>query len=164
MLHDACTHPQKSLPLPPLGYNALTGSIPSELGNLSELSYLGLCTSADTWLSLPFVISHFLCSPLSPTSVHNGLTGQVPTELGLLTRLSALYLRKFDISLTKTCCGHFLTQPWLMLSWTDNNDLTGNLDPALCEGTIDWWLLTADCNEVQCTCCDCTQPCLFGLC
>lgn len=73
-----------------LGANQLSGSIPMELGNLSQLTELGLefnqLTSSIptelvnlaqlTWLNLAF----------------NQLTGSLPTEIGELTQLTELYL------------------------------------------------------------------------
>ena len=55
-----------------LGYQGLTGSIPPEIGCLTNLEYLGL--------------------------YNNQLTGEIPPEIGNLTNLNYLYL--FDNQLT----------------------------------------------------------------
>ena len=55
-----------------LGYQGLTGSIPPEIGCLTNLEYLGL--------------------------YGNQLTGEIPSEIGNLTHLTTLYL--FDNQLT----------------------------------------------------------------
>jgi Leucine-rich repeat (LRR) protein len=55
-----------------LGGNGLTGSIPSEIGNLTNLTYLNLTT--------------------------NQLTGEIPPEIGNLTNLNSLYLDNNQLS------------------------------------------------------------------
>jgi len=69
-----------------LGYNQLTGSIPPELGNLISLTVL--------WLD------------------HNQLTGSIPSEIGNLTNLSSLYL--------------------------SSNQLEGEIPESICELNLDW--------------------------
>ena len=69
-----------------LGYNQLTGSIPPEIGNLLSLTVL--------WLD------------------HNQLTGSIPSEIGELTNLSSLYL--------------------------NSNQLSGEIPESICELNLDW--------------------------
>ena len=79
-----------------LGYNRLTGSIPSELGSLDDLSLLVLNDNQ-------------LTGPIPPElgrlgSVHsldlsgNALTGPIPRELGRLTELESLALQRNNLS------------------------------------------------------------------
>ena len=81
-----------------LSDNALTGPIPPELGNLASLSFLGLgCRS------LPSGCDNELTGPIPPelgnlaslgylSLAGNALTGPIPPELGNLATLRSLYL------------------------------------------------------------------------
>ncbi len=70
--------------------NALTGSIPSELGNLSNLSYLNL-RSNDLTGSIPSELGNL--SSLTDLDLRsNDLTGSIPSELGNLSSLTDLDL------------------------------------------------------------------------
>ena len=85
------------------GENSLTGSVPPELGNLSNLEYLGLAA--------------------------NNLTGSIPPELGRLSELRALELHNNSLSGTippKLC--NLGRLRYLQLR---NNNLTGSLPPEL---------------------------------
>ena len=85
------------------GENSLTGSVPPELGNLSNLEYLGLAA--------------------------NNLTGSIPPELGRLSELRALELHNNSLSGTippKLC--NLGSLRYLQLR---NNNLTGSLPPEL---------------------------------
>ena len=70
-----------------LDWNKLTGSIPAELGNLTNLNYLGLTNNRLTG-EIPTL-------PGSLTQLYlnvNRLTGEIPAELGNLANLTQLYL------------------------------------------------------------------------
>ena len=76
--------------------NALTGSIPSELGNLSNLSYLNL-RSNDLTGSIPSELGNL--SSLTDLGLSsNDLTGSIPSELGNLSSLTDLDLRSNDLT------------------------------------------------------------------
>ena len=77
--------------------NSLTGTIPSEIGNMSNLSILHLCKFFNMWLN-PFCISTaFLTLLLFIFDVidDNSFTGTVPSVFGNMSNLKMLYLRKF---------------------------------------------------------------------
>ena len=76
--------------------NALTGSIPSELGNLSNLSYLNL-RSNDLTGSIPSELGN-LSSLTDLDLSSNDLTGSIPSELGNLSSLTDLDLRSNDLT------------------------------------------------------------------
>lgn len=86
-----------------LGNNGLTGAIPAELGQLTELE----------WLSLG----------------GNNLTGAIPAELGQLAELRALWLESNN--LTGPIPQTVQTLPKLEYSLADDNALSGPLPSAL---------------------------------
>ena len=72
-----------------LGRDAIRGSIPSELGNLAKLWVLQI---ADAWLTgeIPSSFGQ-LASMIVLDLTNNDLTGPIPSELGNLSRLSTLH-------------------------------------------------------------------------
>ncbi|KAJ9560248.1 hypothetical protein OSB04_005408 [Centaurea solstitialis] len=80
-----------------LGYNSLFGSIPSNLGNLSQLRYLYMG--------------------------HNNLTGEIPTELGMLRSLLILHLQSNELTGNIPNSIGNLTN--LYDVWLNSNTLTG---------------------------------------
>ncbi|OAD22816.1 putative leucine rich repeat protein, partial [Candidatus Thiomargarita nelsonii] len=73
-----------------LSSNKLTGSIPSELGNLTQLTVLYLYSNKLTG-SIPTELGNLTYLQVLWLSGNN-LTGSIPTELGNLAQLTALYL------------------------------------------------------------------------
>jgi hypothetical protein len=86
-----------------LGSSSLTGTIPSELGTLTELEALYLDD--------------------------NQLTGTIPVELAALTELEALYLD--DNQLTGTIPSELGTVTTIQLLHLDTNQLTGTIPSEL---------------------------------
>ncbi|MEN8218853.1 MAG: Calx-beta domain-containing protein, partial [Pseudomonadota bacterium] len=73
-----------------LGDNSLTGSIPTEMGNLTNLTELSLSDNSLTG-SIPTEMGNL--TNLTELSLSdNSLTGTIPTEMGNLTNLGSLYL------------------------------------------------------------------------
>ena len=86
-----------------LDENGLTGNIPPELGNLTNLERLSL--------------------------FGNQLTGSLPPELGQLTSLERLYL--YDNKLTGTIPSEFGQLASLVILWLSTNNLMGPIPPEL---------------------------------
>ena len=83
--------------------NSLTGTIPSELGNLTNLTFLQLGS--------------------------NSLTGSIPAELGNLTKLTYLYLG--DNSLTGSIPSELANLADLSTLHLGHNELSGGIPPTL---------------------------------
>jgi hypothetical protein len=115
--------------------NTLTGGIPTEIGMLTKLEYLdlGKCIEHDVCLHRRYsTVSHTF---YFFSTYENCLTGTFPTELGLLRHLEELNLR--------------------------TNRLEGSLDPIICDHPLsEWpWILASDCNRNAVTCECCTTCC-----
>ena len=110
-----------------LSNNQLTGRIPTELGNLSNLEYLGLNSNQLTGPMPPELgdLNNLRWLHLS----QNQLTGGIPTELGNPSSLEYLFL---DVNqLTggiPTELGNLSNLEWLDLN---RNQLTGSIPAAL---------------------------------
>jgi Leucine-rich repeat (LRR) protein len=82
-----------------LSSDQLTGSIPPEIGNLTNLTYLKLS--------------------------ENQLSGSIPSEIGNLTNLTYLYL--YDNQLSGSIPSEIGNLTNLTRLWLDNNQLTGSI-------------------------------------
>ena len=94
-----------------LPYSGLTGEIPPEIGNLTNLTVLGLMSN-----QLSGEIPESICDLTNLTYLnlyYNQLTGSIPPEIGNLTNLTYLSL--------------------------SNNQLTGNIPESICELTNLTW-------------------------
>ena len=76
--------------------SGLTGSIPPEIGNLTNLTYLNLRNN-DLTGSIPPEIGN-LTNLSSLGLSENQLTGEIPSEIGNLTNLTDLYLQTNRLS------------------------------------------------------------------
>jgi hypothetical protein len=94
----------------------------------------------------------------------NKLTGTIPPELGAIRALQEeVYVRPilFNFTgnqLTGTVPLELASQVSLAFLFISNNNITGSLDPLFCNGTAlkkntDLITLSADCDEVICSCC-----------
>ncbi len=80
-----------------LGNNNLNGSLPSELGNLTELTHLYLNDNGYLNGSIPAELGDL--SKLTDLSLgNNNFSGPIPSELGDLSKLERLYLRENALS------------------------------------------------------------------
>ena len=110
-----------------LGFNDLTGSIPTELGNLTNLTELVL-NSNDLTGTIPTELGS-LANLTRLDLASNGLTGTIPTELGSLANLTRLDLASNGLTGTiPTELGSLANLTRLALS---NNDLTGTIPTEL---------------------------------
>jgi Leucine-rich repeat (LRR) protein len=110
-----------------LGWEQLSGSIPAELGNLSNLKSLGLYQNQLSG-SIPTELGNL--SHLEYLSLNNNrLSGSIPTELGDLSNLKSLSLHNNRLSGSiPTELGDLSNLNWLSL---DNNELCGNFPVSL---------------------------------
>ena len=77
-------------------HNALTGPIPSELGNLDRLEILSLGLNQLTGSIPPEIGQMAAMRRFSLSS--NALSGSIPSELGQLTRLEAIWLHENQLT------------------------------------------------------------------
>jgi Leucine-rich repeat (LRR) protein len=110
-----------------LSGNQLTGSIPAELGNLSNLEELWLFYNQLTG-TIPTELGN-LSNLETLILSSNQLTGSIPTELGNLSNLEELYLSSNQITGSiPTELGNLSKLNWFDLS---NNELTGSIPAEL---------------------------------
>ena len=108
--------------------NQLTGSIPSEIGNLTNLTELYLFNNQLTG-SIPPEIGN-LTNLTSLWSESNQLTGSIPPEIGNVTNLEVLYLHQNQLTgFIPQEIGDLTNLTELDLS---NNQLTGPIPDEIC--------------------------------
>ena len=108
-----------------LNDNGLKGQIPAELGNLANLTFLGLWGNELTGMIPPELGG--LSNLTELWLIQNELSGQIPTQLGNLSKLT--YLRLEGNELTGEIPPELGSLPKLTnlhLGW---NDLTGGIPP-----------------------------------
>jgi len=126
-----------------LGNNNLSGSIPAELGNLTTLSFLDLQKN-----SLSGSIPAELGNLTRLTRLHlndNSLSGSIPTEMGNLTCLSRLYLNNNNLSgripsELGNLTGYDYWCAGLTHLYLNNNNLSGSIPSELGNLTRLAWL------------------------
>jgi len=115
-----------------LSNSGLTGSIPPEIGNLTNLTYLYLSNNQLTG-SIPPEIGNLINLTRLYLDV-NQLTGSIPPEIGNLTNL--IYLRLFNNQLT----GEIPSEIWNMTNLDVLslylNQLTGEIPESICDLNI----------------------------
>ena len=110
-----------------LAYNRLSGTIPSELGQLSKFEFLFLCDNRLTG-TIPSELGQ-LSNLRSLTLGRNRLSGTIPSELGQLSKLVNLYL--YNNRLTGTIPKELGNLTNLMTLYISNNQLTGAIPKEL---------------------------------
>jgi Leucine-rich repeat (LRR) protein len=107
--------------------SGLTGSIPSEIGNLTNLTYLYLYNNELSG-SIPPEIGN-LTNLTHLFLYDNELTGEIPPEIGNLTNLTFLGLNNNQLT------GPIPSEIWNLTNLTylrlDNNQLTGSIPPEI---------------------------------
>ena len=106
-----------------LSGNSLTGAIPPELGNLTKLERLSLGAN-DLSGTIPSELGNLTKLILFGLG-YNGLTGKIPSEFGLLTELEFLWLNSND--LTGTIPSELENLKKLTLLDLQDNDLSGTI-------------------------------------
>lgn len=116
-----------------LSYNGnnLVGTIPEDVGNLSELTFLSMAGNALTG-TLPTTLGNLTSVQYMYLST-NSLSGSIPPELGNMTSLTALTL--FDNQLTGSVPAELADATALNLLYIGDNSLSGTLPSAL--GNLD---------------------------
>ena len=155
----------------------LRGPIPTEIGSLTQLTFLHL--SGGMTGTIPTEI--FSLRRLKKLYFYNNsLTGTIPTEFGLLANLVELALFSNSLAgLIPSEVGHLSSLTYLALNrnlltgtiptelgrlsnlhsvWIDNNYLTGSLEGIFCRNVISVSFLAADCAAVNCSCCTLCCP------
>ena len=155
-----------------IGWNALSGTIPTRISELERLEvFLGFDAnftgpvpstfSPATWIvdldrnmltgtlpeswgtSMPALEVIFLS--------FNALTGTLPTTLGQLSKLYNFQI--YNNLLTGTLPSELSELPSLSDMYIGANSFSGSVEESLCTSSREWNNLGADCAEVDCPCC-----------
>jgi hypothetical protein len=114
--------------------NQLTGSIPSEIGNLTNLTKLVLFNNQLTD-SIPSEIGN-LTNLTDLALFNNQLTGSILIEIGNLTNLESLNLSGNQLTGSiPSEIGNLTNLTFLRL---ESNQLTGEIPESICDLNIDW--------------------------
>lgn len=106
--------------------NNMTGSLPTQLAYLTTLRRLYVYDNSFTG-SLPSELGRLHRLLLDFNAIKNQFTGTLPSEYGLLTQLTALSLQENQlVSSVPKQYGNLTTLRWLLLK---HNKLTGTLPP-----------------------------------
>ena len=123
-----------------LGFNHLTGNIPPEIGNLTNLSSLDLGSNQLTG-NIPPEIGN-LTNLSSLWLEYNQLTGNIPPEIGNLTSLEHLYVGANQLTGNiPPEIGNLTNLSQLSIS---SNQLIGNIPPEIVNLTSLWLLYIND--------------------
>jgi Leucine-rich repeat (LRR) protein len=128
-------------------YNGqFTGSIPSEIGNLTNLTYLVLSNNGFTG-SIPSEIGNL--TNLTWLSLDdNQLTGSIPPEIGNLTNLTDLSLSENQLTGSiPSEIGNLTNLEYLYLS---GNQLTGEIPESICNLTENYYFYINITNNQLC--------------
>tara|TARA_X000001036_G_scaffold308126_1_gene286770 strand:+ start:222 stop:932 length:711 start_codon:yes stop_codon:yes gene_type:complete len=115
-----------------LGWNQLTGSIPPEIGNLTNLNYLNLNDNQLTG-EIPSEIGN-LTNLYHLDLSNNQLTGAIPSEIGNLTNLEWLDLS--NNQLAGSIPSENMTN--LRYLYLNSNQLTGEIPESICDLNVNW--------------------------
>jgi Leucine-rich repeat (LRR) protein len=129
----------------------LIGTIPSTLGDLIHLTYLGLYYNQLTG-TIPSTLGH-LSHLTSLWLAQNQLTGTIPSTLGNLTQLTSLYLDHNP--LTGTIPTSLVNLDQLNYLTLYETQLTGVIPTTLCSNITATTVMDVviDCDEMTCSCC-----------
>ena len=117
-----------------LNNNGLTGEIPPEIGNLTNLSDLRLYGNQLTG-AIPPEIGN-LTNLTRLDLENNQLTGEIPPEIGNLTNLNQLYL--YNNQLTGSIPSEIGNLTNLTELWLDVNQLIGEIPESICDLNVYW--------------------------
>ena len=114
--------------------NHLTGSIPLEIGNLTDLTHLWLSDNLITD-SIPPEIGNLINLTWLDLTL-NELTGSIPPEIGNLTNLEWLYLSTNQLTGSIPLgIGNLTNLTHLRLN---DNQLTGEIPETICDLNLNW--------------------------
>ena len=135
--------------------NAVTGQLPTELGNLNDLASVDISKNALKG-TIPTELGQ-LTNLYDLYLNENEIEGTIPTELGNLLEINRLWLYENPLS------GELPTQIQNLKQLTNlgiqHTDITGNIDGIVCTGDrpLPFLELYADCltpdADVTCSCC-----------